>query len=170
MRPDRFADARVLRIADDAHDLDRCRRAWIVAEADATTDGRLAVEVLLHERLVRDRHAERVILAERVIPVARRRHSLVPIVEGTAAREVHAHGVEVAGADHVVQREAALPGIRRTALDRHGHVPRSAFEHTLGGDAGRDYAGRRLQPSHHALHELLGAHPVVSVLARVDGE
>ena len=85
-----FPDRAVARVLDEPDDLDRRRRARVVADPDAPADGVGALEVALREGFVDDRDPVRPSLRDR-------RRAVVAGVELAPGEQRNAHRPEVSG-------------------------------------------------------------------------
>ena len=144
---DLVADAGVLRIADDADDLERRRGARIEAEADVAADRAPVAEEALRIALVDDRVAVAVAPSVVDVRVGRlRRRAFVARLELAANEHRNPHRPEVARADRVAVRVHLLARLGLIAFDGHRAVPLVALEQTDVRERHRLDAGLRRQP------------------------
>ena len=162
---DVVAHAGVLRVPDDADDLDRRLRARIHAEADVAADRAAVAEIALRVAFVDDRHRVR----RQILRIADLRPD-VPIVEVAAGDERNAHCLEVAGADRVAVRVHALARLRLVAFHRHRAVPLVPLEQTDLREGHRGDARQRADAIQQLLVELLRADRRVTAEGRRDVE
>ena len=142
----------VERVGHDADDLDGQLGLWPAAPPETFADGARALEEVLGEAAIDDRHG-RVLLE-------------VHPREVPAFEERDLHRLEVAGRQRVHERLHVFAVRSAVPLDRHRAVPLVPAQDGHGGHPGRRDARRRAQAFEQILIELHPARTVVAVERR----